>query len=106
MEYLIIGVVVAAALACPVFMCGPMILRRVGLMQAADNDMSCMGMMSEPRPRDLAQLVSRRNELDDEIASVEASLQARLLLPHRTAARRREGRRPRRRQAGTGVHAA
>jgi hypothetical protein len=75
MEYIIVGVVVAAALACPVLMCGPMLLRRFGI-KGGSADMSCMGMMpggrkpSDPQVRDL---LARRNAIDAEIARVQSS---------------------------------
>ena len=75
MEYVIIGVIVAAALACPVLMCGPMLLRRFGIIKGGSTNMSCMGMKhsaSKAQP-DMRELVARRDAIDREIASVEAS---------------------------------
>ena len=85
MEYIIIGVVLAAALACPLLMCGPMLLRRFGIVRGGSADMSCMGMThsaskSQPEMRDL---IARRDAIDREIASVEASGQRPPGEPHR-----------------------
>jgi len=49
MEYVIIGVIVAAALACPVLMCGPMLLRRFVVTKSRGSDMSCMGITAPSR---------------------------------------------------------
>lgn len=77
MEPVIIAVIVAAALACPVLMCGPMLLRRFGLMKGAGSDMSCIGMMqSRPSTQDqqVKELKAKREEIDREITEIEASL--------------------------------
>lgn len=76
MEPLIIGVIVAAALACPVLMCGPMFLRRLGIIKAESTDMSCMGMMSDRRTgrdQQLRDLTAKREEIDAEIAGIESA---------------------------------
>ena len=76
MEPLIIGVIVAAALACPVLMCGPMLLRRLGITKGESADMSCMGMMSARRPgqdQQLRDLTAKREEIDREIARMESA---------------------------------
>lgn len=77
MEYVIIGVIVAAALACPVLMCGPMLLRRFGIIKGGDAGMSCMGMIPDGRKsqdQQLRDLIARRDEVDAEIARVEPRL--------------------------------
>ena len=75
MEPVIIAVIVAAVLACPVLMCGPMLLRRFGLMKGAGSDMSCMGtMQSRPSTQDqqVKELRAKREEIDREITEIEA----------------------------------
>jgi hypothetical protein len=77
MEYVIIGAVVATALACPVLMCGPMLLRRFGIIKGGDAGMSCTGMMPGERTSQDQQrrdLIARRDEIDAEIARVESHL--------------------------------
>lgn len=75
MEYVIIGVIVAAALACPVLMYGPMLLRRFGIIKGGSADMSCMGMMPGERKsndQELRKLIARREEVDAEIARIQS----------------------------------
>ena len=75
MEYVIVGLIVAAALACPVVMCGPMLLRRFGIIKGGDAGMSCMGMTpaaGKSQKQQLPDLISRRDAIDAEIAQVES----------------------------------
>ena len=75
MEYVIVGLIVAAALACPVVMCGPMLLRRFGIIKGGDAGMSCMGMTpagGKSQNQQLPDLISRRDAIDAEIAQVES----------------------------------
>ena len=79
MEPLIIGVIVAAALACPVLMCGPMLIRRFGIIKGGSTDTSCMGMMSSRRPgqaQQLRDLTAKREEIEREIARIESATSA------------------------------
>ena len=78
MEYVIIGAVVAAALACPVLMCGPMLLRRLGILKGESADMSCMGTKPSVRTSQdhTGALQARRAEIDSEIARLEAAIRS------------------------------
>ena len=73
MEPLIIGVIVAAALACPVLMCGPMVLRRLGILtRGAVAD--CEAPMKRGASADLSELHQQRENVDREISELEASV--------------------------------
>lgn len=77
MEYVIIGVVLVAALACPVLMWGPMLLRRFGILKGGSAGMSCMGMMSTGTPsrrQQLRDLTAKRRAIDDEIARIKSAV--------------------------------
>ena len=72
MEYAIIGLIVAAALACPVLMCGPMILRRIGILKGGA-PADCMAPIEHSASAGLSELRRQRAKIDQEIRELDAS---------------------------------
>ncbi len=76
MEWIIIPIVLAAALICPTMMFGPMLLQRLGLRKKSSSGMSCMGMSTgnaEPS-EGRKDLRHQRSDIDREIAAMEIVL--------------------------------